>query len=43
MVEHWSPEREIEGSPLCCVLEKDTLLPKSTENTQEAVALSRQD
>ena len=26
--------------PPCCVLEQDTLLPESTGNTQEAVALS---
>ena len=29
--------------PPCGVLEQDTLLPKKTGNTQEAVALSRHD
>ena len=27
----------------CCVLDQDTLLPESTGNTQEAVAMSRHD
>ena len=36
MVERQTP-------PTCCVLEQDTLLPKSTGNTQEVVAPSRHD
>ena len=36
VVEHQTPEP-------CCVLEQITLLPKSTGNTQEAMALSRHD
>ena len=30
MVECRTPEREVGGSPPCCVLEQDTLLPEST-------------
>ena len=44
MVERRTPEREVRNRPPpCCVLEQDTLLPKSTGNTQEAVAPSRHD
>ena len=44
MVERLTPEQEVGGRnlpPSCCV--HDTLLPKSTDNTQEAVAPSRYD
>ena len=46
VLERRTPEREVEARnlpPLCCVLEQDTLLPKSTGNTQEVVAPSRHD
>ena len=46
VVERWTPERHfgVRNLPLpCCVVEQDTLLPESTGNTQEAVALSRHD
>ena len=44
MVERPTPEREVGGSILCCMLEQDTFTsPKSTGNTQEAVAPSRHD
>ena len=42
VVECRTPEREVGvlSLPLpCCVLEQETLLPESTGNTQEAVAL----
>ena len=50
VVECRTPEREVGGGGavrnlpmLCCVLEQDTLLPESTGNTKEVVALSRHD
>ena len=46
VVERRTPEREVGARnlpPLCCVLEQDTLLPKSTGNTQEVVAPSVHD
>ena len=46
VVERWThePEVGVRNLPLqCCVLEQDTLLPESTGNTQEAMALSRHD
>ena len=46
MVERQTPEQRSRVQnlpPPCCVLEQDTLLPESTGNTQEAVALSRLD
>ena len=41
VVECRTPEREVGGRnlpPPCCVIEQDTLLPKSISNTQEALA-----
>ena len=45
MVERRTPEREVGGSIITqvAVLSKIHLLPKSTGNTQEAVAPSRYD
>ena len=46
VVERQTPEGEVgvrNLPPPFCVLEQDTLLPESTGNTQEVVALSRHD
>ena len=46
MVERRTPELEVgvrNLPPPCCVLEQDTLLPKSTGYNQEAVAPFRHD
>ena len=46
MVEHRTPEQEVGRGDLplpCCVLGQDTLLPESTGNTKDAMALSRHD
>ena len=46
MVERRTLEQEVgvrNLPPPYCVLEQDTLLPESTGNTKEAVALSRHD
>ena len=46
VLERQTLEGEVWGSkptPPCCILEQDTLLPESTGNTQEAVAMCLHD